>query len=719
KSGFNGVPSDTFNQFAELNADEVSALYQDVITTPGATVNIRVAHRGRSGTDVAAVKIGDPNGTLSSIGTMTDGTTAWGEYSYTYVVPVGQNVTRIQFEAVSAAGGATLGNFIDSVVAFSTVPCPMPRDYGDAPDSFKTLSASTGAYLKNPMNPLKLGTNNGDSETDGFPNATADGDDVTSTDDEDGVSSFNAITNNLTSYSVTVTATNLMGVSAHIRGWIDFDGSGVFEDDEASNNQTVTGALTNVSRTLTWTVPSDVTVGTKYVRIRISTDALAVTDDIGVKTNGEVEDYTLAITQATDFGDAPDSYGTVSSSTAAKHNIVSNLKMGASTLDHESVGPSSGDGTQDDTTGTDDEDGVSSFNTLVSNDSSYSVIVNTNNTTGSPANLRGWIDFDRNGIFEDDEASVLSTTNVPDGTNGNVTLTWSTIPSDTSAGSSYIRLRLTTDALAVTDDIGAKTNGEVEDYTLAITQATDFGDAPDTYGTVNASTAAKHNIVSTLKMGTNVPDHESVGPSSGTGTQDDSTGTDDEDGVTSFNLLSNNLTTYSVVVNANNSTGSAANLRGWIDFDRNGTFDDNEVSDLSTTNVPNGTSGNITLTWSSIPNTISVGNTYIRLRLTTQSLAVTDDIGVKLNGEVEDYPLTIIQGVDYGDAPNSYSTTTTSHNISNNLKMGTNAGDHDVTPPSSGTGIQDDTTDIDDEDGVSLFNVLNTSDTSYSVTVNV
>jgi len=38
-------------------------------------------------------------------------------------------------------------------------------------------------------------------------------------------------------------------------------------------------------------------------------------------------------------------------------------------------------------------------------------------------------------------------------------------------------------------------------------------------------------------MGTNPADNEATGPSGGTGTTDDTTGTDDEDGISTYQLL--------------------------------------------------------------------------------------------------------------------------------------------------------------------------------------
>ncbi|WP_182123891.1 T9SS type B sorting domain-containing protein [Tenacibaculum pelagium] len=114
-NGFNGVTPHEGNAFAELNANTVSSLYQEYCTQPGDVISWSVAHRGRSGTDVATVKIGDDLATASVVETMSDGTSAWGVYSGTYTVPVGQSTTVIAFDAVSAAGGNTVGNFIDDV----------------------------------------------------------------------------------------------------------------------------------------------------------------------------------------------------------------------------------------------------------------------------------------------------------------------------------------------------------------------------------------------------------------------------------------------------------------------------------------------------------------------------------------------------------------------------------------------------------------------------
>lgn len=154
-------------QFAELNCEAYGALYQDVLTVPGATLYWSLAHRGRTGADsmvllIAPVAVADAitqelsnyaNGNVAAAlnrtvtvdgeshtiseyivkegsgnGILTDGNTAWAVHGGTYTVPAGQYVSRFFFLAVSTAGGdKTEGNLLDDVW-FSTQPAPLQPD---------------------------------------------------------------------------------------------------------------------------------------------------------------------------------------------------------------------------------------------------------------------------------------------------------------------------------------------------------------------------------------------------------------------------------------------------------------------------------------------------------------------------------------------------------------------------------------------------------------
>jgi hypothetical protein len=661
--------------------------------------------------------------TESASTTVTNGTTN-GTATLTWTVPTntiaGASYVRLRFTTDALANTDFVGLKTNGEVEDFPITITNTVDFGDAPNSYGTDGAS-GARHTDSTKALYMGTTLTDNEATGPSGGTGTTDDTTGTDDEDSVTLATLLSTD-TTYSVNVNVTNNSGSTANLRGWIDFDGNGTFDDDESATATVNTGTNGGTS-TLTWSnigsTGPNIVAGNTYVRIRMTTDTLANTDDIGAKTSGEIEDYPLTIVSV-DFGDAP--FQTTLATSGARHsNISSNLFLGTNATDGELNGPTSGTGVEDDTSGTDDEDSVSTFPTLFTTASSYSLSVRVTNNSGSTANLGGWIDFNNSGAFESGE---YASTTVNNGTTGGTaTLTWSTIPTNTTAGNSYVRLRFTTDALANTDFVALKTNGEVEDHPITITNTLDFGDAPNSYGTDGANGARHTASTKTVFMGTNPADNEATGPSGGTGTTDDTTGTDDEDGISTFSTLFTSATTYSVSVNVTNNSGSTANLRGWIDFDGNGTFDDDESATATVNNATNG--GTATLTWSNIGSTgpdIVSGNTYVRIRMTTDTLANTDDIGAKTSGEIEDYPLTISQAYDYGDAPSTYLTTLAldgaRHISSTNLFLGTNNTDIETDGPASGTGTTDDTTGTDDEDSVTLATLYNT-DRSYSVNVRV
>ncbi|SNS25630.1 hypothetical protein SAMN05216276_1006183 [Streptosporangium subroseum] len=129
RGGTSGPPAADGQQFAELNANQVSTLYQNVPTVPGTPMTWSLYHRGRLGTDVMRVLIGAPGATVAQVPAgasspdISDDNTAWRHYTGVYVVPPGQTTTRFAFESVSAAGGTpTAGNFLDGVT-FQTPPC--------------------------------------------------------------------------------------------------------------------------------------------------------------------------------------------------------------------------------------------------------------------------------------------------------------------------------------------------------------------------------------------------------------------------------------------------------------------------------------------------------------------------------------------------------------------------------------------------------------------
>jgi hypothetical protein len=180
-----------------------------------------------------------------------------------------------------------------------------------------------------------------------------------------------------------------------------------------------------------------------------------------------------------DFGDAPDGtvgtapndYQTVASNNGPGHVIdvtMSTLFLGSG-VDGE-VGDLEGRyASLDDQftgDGIDDEDGVLNALDLISTVGAEPVVtLQATNQTGDAATLWGWIDFNHNGQFEN--ATERTQIDVPAGTtNGRFTLTFPML-GGSSAGKTYARFRLSSDA-AASDATGAAIGGEVEDHPFEI-----------------------------------------------------------------------------------------------------------------------------------------------------------------------------------------------------------------------------------------------------------
>lgn len=133
ENGFLGVPAYEGNVFAELNANYDSTLYQHINGLgDNNTINWHFAHRGRYGVDVMKLSIidlgtdqtyGGGDDTILYQNNFTADNTAW-QYHTGSIISIG-NLTRFSFEAVSATGGNTQGNFIDNCgFGLNVIPAP-------------------------------------------------------------------------------------------------------------------------------------------------------------------------------------------------------------------------------------------------------------------------------------------------------------------------------------------------------------------------------------------------------------------------------------------------------------------------------------------------------------------------------------------------------------------------------------------------------------------
>ena len=595
-------------------------------------------------------------------------------------------------------------------------------DWGDNPDTGN--STGTGNYLtlnsdNGPRHEIVPGLFLGsdiDAEGDGQPTTDADGDDNNGTpDDEDGVTVADLTMSEGSSAAVRVNATNTTGGTALLVGFVDFNKDGDFGDAGERVITTVPDGSNNAQFTLNFTVPSG-SAGTTYARFRLSRSAVASLE-YGECFDGEVEDYEVTINGEQDWGDLPDTgpntntgdYQTQSGNNGPRHGIISTLKIGA-TVDAETDGQQSTNADGDDTNGAtpDDEDGVNTADLTMSENAPANIRVTVTNTTGAAATLYGFVDFNKDGDFDD--ANETASVAVADGSNNaEVTLSFGTV-SGTASGSTYARFRLSTDPNAA-NATGAASDGEVEDYRVTILNdaSLDWGDLPDTgvgTGSGNYQTQAndngpRHGLLAGLYMG-GAADAETNGQQSVNADGDDNNGSNDEDGVVVADLSLTTGSAANVRVNATNTFGIAATIYGFIDFNGDGDFDDtNETASVS---VPNGSNNvQFTLNFGTVPNG-SVSSTYARFRLGTDVNAANPDGAVQY-GEVEDYPVDI-EGSDWGDAPDTYKTTNgaggPSHIIVPGLTLGSVVDSEADGQPTTAADGDDTNGTSDDEDGAML-----------------
>lgn len=217
-----------------------------------------------------------------------------------------ENATRASVQFRGGGGSAVA---LGVVVVDSTDHGDAPASYGDAVHlaqftwSGGTLTAGTttdihasGFALANLVPPsTRLGTAL-DSESAAQFSANADGDDLLGSDDEDAFAAPLGTIAALPGTTYTSPAIACTGPGT-VRGWIDFNRDGDFNDaGEISNNSPTCTGTTTV--TLNWTVPAGVQTGRSYMRLRIASNAAQIAAPTGSASDGEVEDHVLTLANA-------------------------------------------------------------------------------------------------------------------------------------------------------------------------------------------------------------------------------------------------------------------------------------------------------------------------------------------------------------------------------------------------------------------------------------
>ncbi|MBE0638108.1 MAG: PKD domain-containing protein [Bacteroidales bacterium] len=533
------------------------------------------------------------------------------------------------------------------VFYFDQTILPETYDFGDCPDPFyPTLLINNGArHLIDPE--VYLGSLI-DADTEGQPDATAQGDDNDGVNDDDGVL-FSSPWIRGENAQMTVTAS----VGGYFNAWCDWNADGDWYDagEQLFDDQPIVAG----GHSLSITVPATAALDTTYCRFRFNTIGGLEFD--GLANDGEVEDYYVIIVDETfaDYAIWPfdENQGTIA------HDITGNNNHGTIT------NPSWTQGFYG--------------NALYYNGSSTFVTVPHSSSLNitSPFSIQAWIKASgtsnyyaivdkytynaagssgfslylssgklRLSIYAGSSGNgdVFGSTDLRDNTFHHVfaswdgsymrlfvdgqpqgTSTWSNAPASTTANLGIGR-RLSgwggyMNFMGVIDEV--KINADPYLHF-------DFGDAPDPqYQTVMASNGARHLINPAIFLGMRV-DTEADGLPDGQAIGDDFAGFDDEDGVFFSSMITPGKTSCLQV-----DASYPGKLSAWIDFNADGDWYDGGEQIFFNQNLD---PGNNHLSFV-VPHSAIPGHTFARFRYST--LDINSIEGIALNGEVEDYRIEI------------------------------------------------------------------------------
>ncbi|NOT88236.1 MAG: DUF11 domain-containing protein [Lysobacter sp.] len=194
-------------------------------------------------------------------------------------------------------GGATPA----SLYALTSAGTATPAVYGGTTSSFllESDNADVGDAPITYGNPthtitgIRLGASV-DADASLLNNATATGDDVNNTDDEDGVT----LTPLLPTGETTIVPTSIQNGSGFLNVWFDWNADGDFNDagEQMITNQAVAVGVTN----LNIAVPVTAIIGPTFARFRVCTNNTALDNcstPAGTVQSGEVEDYQFTVSR--------------------------------------------------------------------------------------------------------------------------------------------------------------------------------------------------------------------------------------------------------------------------------------------------------------------------------------------------------------------------------------------------------------------------------------
>ncbi len=466
------------------------------------------------------------------------------------------------------------------------------------------------------------------------------------------------LTTGATSYTIPASTITVTG-TGNLYAWVDFNGNGTFEATEFAST-TVTANV--VAGNLTFSGFGMVTAsGSTYVRLRFTSNTLTSANAIGAATDGEVEDYAVSVATLSSYPPDPN-LATCPMDSSSTYNVAYQVgwnhgganpyaATAAVATDIAAAPPLvSGNGVDYIATVT------SGFARILGADhTGYMAAYQAGDyaqyqfTTSNSMSTGRFLKQLRYGVTASTATPHLPYkismlfSNDPTFATASLAIDSHTVVAPVSgyvqtvvplSQALYLSPSTTYYIRIIFHDVTSSTT-EIrwDDLIFGFADCRDYGDAPAGYGT---PTHAVLNGGTTLHLGTSVESEGAAWTSTGAD-GDNTNGLNDEDGVSAFLTLKGGSSATYTLPAANITALGTGKLYAWVDFNNNGTFDSNEFA--TTTVTANALAGD--LVFSGFGTIAASGNTYARLRLTTDTLTSADAALAANNGEVEDYALTI------------------------------------------------------------------------------
>ena len=209
--------------------------------------------------------------------------------------------TTARFRLTTASGGASadsngIGETEDYPIEIScdTVELPDDFDYGDG-------AASYGDAMHRILPGMGLGQSV-DAEPLALSSTDANGDDITDSDDEDGIIFPNGATGILDqTVDIHILARNSVHLDAFVSGWVDWNQDGIFDEatETIIDNELVPLSADDVLLKKQLIVPTDAACDNTTIRVRIASEPVGPND---YANTGEAEDILFFVDCTVELG---------------------------------------------------------------------------------------------------------------------------------------------------------------------------------------------------------------------------------------------------------------------------------------------------------------------------------------------------------------------------------------------------------------------------------